>query len=78
MLYPLSYGGALPISRDVSMSTAIRVNSANKNEADHLALFVKIKETDPQRAVSRFVNWLRLELRCAWVFGGLRENPATI
>jgi hypothetical protein len=49
MLYPLSYRGALPMSRDVSMSTAIRVNrDTNGQTRISLAPF-KIKETVPQK-----------------------------
>lgn len=51
MLYPLSYRGALPMSRDVSMSTAIQVNRTLMVESHSFSGF-KIKETDPQRAVS--------------------------
>jgi len=45
MLYPLSYRGALPMSADVSMPTAFRVNRAGMLKAFPTGF--KIKETDP-------------------------------
>ena len=43
MLYPLSYRGALPMSRDVSMLTAIRVNRTQMGEADFHSVVSKSK-----------------------------------
>ncbi len=77
MLYPLSYRGALPMSRDVSMLTAIRVNRTRMTEADFVGTVSKSKRPTLKGAVSWFVTgWF--ELRRARVFGGFRENPATI
>ncbi len=66
------------MSRDVSMLTAIRVNRTRLAEADFVGHRFKIKETDPQRGGLSVCKLARFELRRARVFGGFRENPATI
>ena len=58
MLYPLSYRGALPMSRDVSMSTAIRVNRTRMGEAHFMSVVSKSKRPTHKGRSLWFVNWL--------------------